>query len=94
MIRLVGVYKRFDDLIVLEGVDFEVQKGETIALLPARYPGSETDSNDAVRLSRTTEWRDLGSDIHVGAGQRVLTTDSDEVGLLEVRKIELGIPAE
>ena len=68
--------------------------GETMALLPARYPGSETDPNDAVRLSRTTQWRDLGSDIHVGVGQRVLTTDSDEIGLLEVRKIELGIPAE
>ena len=33
MIRLVGVYKRFESLVVLEGVDFEVAKGETIALL-------------------------------------------------------------
>jgi phospholipid/cholesterol/gamma-HCH transport system ATP-binding protein len=33
MIRLVGVHKRFEDLVVLDGVDFEVQKGETIALL-------------------------------------------------------------
>jgi len=33
VIRRVGVYKRFDDLIVPEGVDFEVKKGETIALL-------------------------------------------------------------
>ena len=33
MIRLVDVYKRFEDLIVLEGVDFQVEKGETIALL-------------------------------------------------------------
>jgi phospholipid/cholesterol/gamma-HCH transport system ATP-binding protein len=33
VIRLVGVYKRFEDLVVLEGVDFEVEKGETIALL-------------------------------------------------------------
>jgi phospholipid/cholesterol/gamma-HCH transport system ATP-binding protein len=33
MIRLIGVYKRFESLVVLEGVDFEVRKGETIALL-------------------------------------------------------------
>jgi phospholipid/cholesterol/gamma-HCH transport system ATP-binding protein len=33
MIKLVNVYKRFDELIVLDGVDFEVQSGETIALL-------------------------------------------------------------
>lgn len=33
MIRLVGVYKRFQELIVLDGVDFDVAKGETIALL-------------------------------------------------------------
>jgi len=33
VIRLVNVHKRFEDLIVLDGVDFEVEKGETIALL-------------------------------------------------------------
>jgi phospholipid/cholesterol/gamma-HCH transport system ATP-binding protein len=33
VIRLVGVCKRFEDLVVLEGVDFEVERGETIALL-------------------------------------------------------------
>jgi phospholipid/cholesterol/gamma-HCH transport system ATP-binding protein len=33
MIRLVGVCKRFEELIVLDGVDFDVAKGETIALL-------------------------------------------------------------
>jgi phospholipid/cholesterol/gamma-HCH transport system ATP-binding protein len=33
VIKLVGVCKRFDELIVLDGVDFEVERGETIALL-------------------------------------------------------------
>jgi phospholipid/cholesterol/gamma-HCH transport system ATP-binding protein len=33
VIRLVNVHKRFDELIVLDGVDFQVQSGETIALL-------------------------------------------------------------
>jgi phospholipid/cholesterol/gamma-HCH transport system ATP-binding protein len=33
VIRLVNVHKRFEELIVLDGVDFQVEKGETIALL-------------------------------------------------------------
>ena len=33
MIRLVNVHKRFEDLVVLDGVDFQVETGETIALL-------------------------------------------------------------
>jgi phospholipid/cholesterol/gamma-HCH transport system ATP-binding protein len=33
VIRLVNVHKRFEALVVLDGVDFTVEKGETIALL-------------------------------------------------------------
>ena len=33
MITLRDVHKRFGDLVVLDGVDFEVQRGETMALL-------------------------------------------------------------
>jgi phospholipid/cholesterol/gamma-HCH transport system ATP-binding protein len=33
VIRLVNVHKRFEALVVLDGVDFQVEKGETIALL-------------------------------------------------------------
>lgn len=33
VIQLIGVHKRFEELVVLDGVDFDVKKGETIALL-------------------------------------------------------------
>jgi len=33
VIKLVNVHKRFEELVVLDGVNFEVEKGETIALL-------------------------------------------------------------
>jgi ABC-type sulfate/molybdate transport systems ATPase subunit len=33
MIRLNNVHKRFGDLVVLSGVDFVVEQGETVALL-------------------------------------------------------------
>jgi type VI secretion system protein ImpE len=68
--------------------------GQAMALLPTRYPGSESDADDAIRLSRKTEWRELAPDLHVGVGQRILATDSEEAGLLEVRKIVLEIAAD
>lgn len=33
MIELTGVHKRFGDLVVLDGVNFEVRQGETVAML-------------------------------------------------------------
>ena len=63
--------------------------GEQVAFLPARYPGSEAAEDDEIRLSRKTEWRDLGADTHVGMGQRMFATDVGETALLEARVIEL-----
>jgi type VI secretion system protein ImpE len=63
--------------------------GEQVAFLPARYPGSEAAEDDEIRLSRKTEWRDLGADTHVGLGQRMFATDVGETALLEARVIEL-----
>jgi len=63
--------------------------GEQVAFLPARYPGSESAEDDEIRLSRKTEWRDLGADTHVGLGQRMFATDVGETALLEARVIEL-----
>jgi type VI secretion system protein ImpE len=63
--------------------------GQADALVPVRYPQSECASDDALRLSRKTEWRDLGHEAFSGLGQRVLTTSSDELALLEVRAIKL-----
>jgi type VI secretion system protein ImpE len=63
--------------------------GEQVAFLPARYPGTEGAQDDDLRLSRKTEWRDLGADTHVGMGQRMLATDVGETAILEARVIEL-----
>lgn len=69
--------------------------GEAIGFLPARYPGSEASSDNAIRLGRKTEWRALGGgDQYAGLGQRVLTTDTEEVGLLELRELTLSATGE
>jgi len=63
--------------------------GEAMGLVPARYPGSDTDEDEAVRLSRKTYWRELADGSFAGVGQRILATDAAELPLLEVREVEL-----
>jgi type VI secretion system protein ImpE len=63
--------------------------GEIAALIPARYPGSETDADGAVRLGRKTEWDEVSPGVFHGRGQRMLATDGGEFSLLDVRRIEL-----
>lgn len=56
--------------------------------VPARYPGSEGSSEDAVKLARKTEWVELdGGATFAGRGQRMLTTDAGEYPILEVREL-------
>jgi type VI secretion system protein ImpE len=67
--------------------------GEAMGLIPSRYPGSELSDDPAIRMARRTEWREAGPDAYVGLGQRVLTTDGPELGLLELRELRLGSTA-
>ncbi len=62
-------------------------EGEAVGFIPTRYPGSATAEDPAVALSRRTQWRDAGGDWSVPLGQRVLVTDADETGLLDIRKL-------
>ena len=64
--------------------------GEAVALLPARYSGSESSNDPRIQLGRRTEWQDQGHDLFAGLGQRTLITDQDECSLLEVRNIALA----
>ncbi|TAK87620.1 MAG: tetratricopeptide repeat protein [Aquabacterium sp.] len=63
--------------------------GETVALIPTRYPGSQSSTDGAIQLARKTEWQDQGADRFFGLGQRVLSTDAGDLDLLSVRLIEL-----
>lgn len=69
-------------------------QGEAVGFVPTRYVGSEISTDSAVRLARTTEWRSPAPDVAAhGLGQRMLATDSDDVGLLECRLVEIGVGA-
>jgi len=63
--------------------------GESVALIPSRYPGSTMWEDERVWMSRRTEWVALSTEQFAGAGQRVLATDAGEQALLDVRSIEL-----
>jgi type VI secretion system protein ImpE len=67
--------------------------GQTVALLPTRYCASAQSDAGALQLARRTEWTPLAPDQFSGLGQRVLVTDTREVGLLDVREIVLAAPA-
>lgn len=63
--------------------------GESVGLIPARYPGTPAAADPAVRLARTTTWEQVGAGTYLGLGARVLATDAAERGLLETRDIVL-----
>jgi len=76
----------------------EMRDGTNASLyVPVLYQGSHADSDDAVRLGRSTVWNDIGRGIHRGAGQRVLRTlsagEAREWPLLEIRGwVATGMP--
>ncbi len=66
-----------------------VNGGNLPGFIPTRYPVQLSDS-DEVRLSRRTEWQDLGNDHAAGRGQRTWFGDQDQYALLDVRHIRFA----
>ena len=68
--------------------------GESVALIPTRYPGSESAGDGLIALARKTVWEEMGPDTHRGLGQRIIATDTDDTPIMEVRTISLTGSAE
>jgi type VI secretion system protein ImpE len=64
--------------------------GESLALIPTRYPGSEASEDGAIALARKTSWELVAADMYRGLGQRLLATDAGETPMLEVRTITVS----
>jgi type VI secretion system protein ImpE len=64
--------------------------GESLALIPTRYAGSEAAADMALAMARKTLWSETAADVHVGLGQRILTTGAEDVPLMDIRKITLA----
>jgi type VI secretion system protein ImpE len=65
-----------------------VNGGKTVALIPARYPGSERAGDIPLAMGRATRWIERPGGHCEGLGQRQLATDEGEYPLMEVRVIE------
>lgn len=63
--------------------------GSSVALVPTRYDGVVDGQDDAELLARTTRWEELAPDQYLGRGQRMLVTSAEELGLLELRELEI-----
>jgi len=61
--------------------------GESVALIPTRYVGSESSEDGLIQLSRKTTWNEVSPDVYHGLGQRLIATDVGEVSLMDIRSI-------
>lgn len=75
------------DLVWLP-VEIEFKTGQGVAaILPARYPGTQGETDANLLLARATDWRDapLGAQ---GVGQKLWSLgDDEEVGILALRQL-------
>ena len=70
--------------------------GESLALIPTRYPGSQRADDGSLALSRKTTWEPFAADAYRGLGQRIIATDTGETPFLEIRALTItqdGDPA-
>lgn len=65
--------------------------GQSVGLIPTRYPGSQDIEDDKIRLSKKTEWEECEADVFLGMGQRMLATDAGEYSLMDIREIKFNI---
>lgn len=80
------------DLVWIAATFTWANGGESSGLIPVRYAGSEASPDSAIRLSRKTDWRDVGEGFFFGEGQRLFATDVGEYPLLETLTIKLNQP--
>jgi type VI secretion system protein ImpE len=61
--------------------------GETVGLIPTRYPDSENQPDSALKLARKTEWQEPDEGLFIGRGQRLLSSNNNDYALMDVREI-------
>lgn len=64
--------------------------GQSVGLIPTRYPGSESSENNQIRMARRTEWHMPADDLYLGQGQRMFATDSGEYPLMDIRHVKFN----
>lgn len=70
MIQLIGIRKRFGEQVVLDGVNFEVREGETVALLGPSGTGKSVLLKHIIGLIRPDEGQVMVDGLEVGTLRR------------------------
>jgi type VI secretion system protein ImpE len=65
-----------------------VNGGETLALIPTRYPTSESSEDPQIQLAQKTDWYELRANFFAGLGQRSFSSDHADYALMDVREIK------
>jgi len=68
--------------------------GEVVGLVPTRYPGTALADGGPLALARATEWVERAPGDFTGLGQRLLTTDAQDIGLMDLRSVVFDHPAD
>lgn len=63
--------------------------GQSMAMVPTRYPGTAECADPQLRLARRTNWDERPNGLVIGLGQRMLVTNAGEYALMDTRRIEL-----
>lgn len=61
--------------------------GTNVALIPTRYPGTESSEDNDLRLARATRWIELAPDSFAGVGQRMFAAGDTDIALLDLRDL-------
>ena len=59
---------------------------------PALYSGTWKSDNDQVRLGRMTDWREVGSEVFMGEGTKLVWMDGRDKSILDINSIKFVQP--
>jgi type VI secretion system protein ImpE len=88
------------DLIWAKAVFTWSNGGQLPALIPVRYPGSESSQDPKVQMAATTLWAkgaalESNDQAQLGLGQRLFATDQEDIPILQIQKIQFqGVTSE
>lgn len=90
-IRAIHIEKPADlrDLVWMPAHFTWANGGESVGLIPTRYPGSQDSDDPLIQTARKTQWVDHPGGVTLGEGQRVLSTDAGDHPLMDIRLISL-----
>lgn len=65
--------------------------GDMVALIPTRYAGTVDTGDNAEKLARATNWKDIGAETFAGIGQRLLATNDGDTAIMDLRLLEMDV---